>query len=69
MIGAAEINKTFTVVVTQTCAMDPHDMVRHIVVLLNLRVHIAHYHYNISTRCLIIASRELNVKVILLGGP
>ena len=37
--------------------VDPHDMIQRIVVLLNLCVQIDHYHYNISTRCLIVDSR------------
>ena len=47
--------------------MDFHDIVQHIVVLPSLHVQIAHHHYNISTRCLITDSRELNVKIVLFG--
>ena len=57
VIGTAKVNKPFTVVVTRTNAVDSHDMVQYIVVLSHLRVQIAHHHYNISTRCLIIDSR------------
>ena len=50
-----------------TYAVDPHDVVQHIVVLPKLRLQIAHYHCDIFTRCLLIDSRELNAKVVLFS--
>ena len=70
MIGTADVNKPFTVVVACIYAVDSHHMVQLIVVLPNTCVQIVHLYHWIAARYLSVNSGELQVEFVIfcIGG-